>query len=93
MKRLRHQGDDIRLRDGLPQFDGQGGVEIGELFQLGGQEHFAPHLLEGAKHALVSNASSLELLLDQIASLFVQGDHDNLRLAFFAETNQWEQLP
>ena len=58
---LGHEGDDVRLGDGLAAFDGERDILIGVSGEGGVDEQLARHKLDGAQHTPVANAAMPEL--------------------------------
>src|SRR4026209_2842450 len=55
---LGHEGDDVRLRDGLAAVDGERDVLIGVVGKGGVDEHLARHALDGAQHPRIADAAA-----------------------------------
>ena len=56
IEELRHQGDDGRLRDGLPESDGQGIIVVGLRIHGAIDEEVSRHPAKGVEDASVGNA-------------------------------------
>src|SRR5258708_39951270 len=61
---LDHQGYNVGLRDGLPRFDRQRVVAIGEMCMVVADERFARHGHKGLEDRLLANPPATELLPD-----------------------------
>ncbi len=61
---FRHEGDDIRLRNGLLACNRERRIVVGEFAKIFRQEQFARHLAHGVKHEFVAHAASGDISLD-----------------------------
>ena len=66
-KLLCHQGDHVRLADGLAAADVLGTILVGGGTVGGGNERFASHVVESGKDALVVDAARGEVLVEHPA--------------------------
>lgn len=58
---LRHQGHDVRLRDGLPLLDRKGCVLASKLGQLLGQKDLSRNLSKSFQNVRIANIASRDL--------------------------------
>jgi len=59
--RVDHQGDDVRLGDGLAFADPQGCILVGEFLEAGVDEDLARDAAHGRKHMAVADAPARDL--------------------------------
>jgi len=77
---LRHQGDHVRLGDGLPLADGQGMVRVGPVSARGPDEQVPRDEAERLQHPRVSNPPARELLCDHQLALACKARFVHTRL-------------
>lgn len=66
LERLRHECDDVGLRDRLAALDRQRGVAVGEFLEVRREKRLARHLGHGSQHALVLHPAGRDLGLHHV---------------------------